>query len=105
ATILDVVCRRLGVEKSELLASSRHRRIVLARGLVSYLAREMTTLSYPEIARAVGRRNHSTVLTAGRRLSEQLDRGESVELDPQTAAISLRELVDQLRHDLLRGGH
>lgn len=104
ATILDTVCRKLGVEKSELLASSRHRRIVLARGLVSYLARELTTLSYPEIARAIGRRNHSTVLTAGRRLQEQLERSESVELDPQAGSIALRELVDQLRHDLIRGG-
>lgn len=104
ATILEVVCRRLGVERSELLGSGRHRRVVLARGLVSYLARELTTLSYPEIARAIGRSNHSTVLTAGRRLHEQLERGERIELDPQAGSMPLKELVDHLRHELTRHG-
>jgi chromosomal replication initiator protein len=100
--IIDVVCRRLAVERTDLLTTTRHRRVVLARGLVSHLGRELTTLSYPEIGRALGRRNHSTVLTAGRRLAEQVEINEAIELEDGNPPIALRELVDQLRHEIRR---
>lgn len=100
--IIDVVCQRLGIERTDLLSTTRHRRVVLARGVVSHLSRELTTLSYPEIGRALGRRNHSTVLTAGRRLAEQVESNETIELDDGNAALSLREFIDQLRHEIRR---
>lgn len=100
--IIDVVCQRLAVERTDLLSTTRHRRVVLARGIVSHLARELTTLSYPEIGRALGRRNHSTVLTAGRRLAEQVEANEPVDLENGHPPIALRELVDQLRHEIRR---
>jgi chromosomal replication initiator protein len=104
ASIVEAVCAQLGVDRAEVMSASRHRRIVLARGLISHLARELTTHSFPEIARALGRRNHSTILTAGRRLQEQL------EAEPRGAARAggdpcLRELIDQLRHLILRTAH
>ena len=102
STIVDVVCCRLGVERSELLGSTRHRRVVLARGIVSFLARDLTTMSYPEIGRALGRKNHSTVLTASRRLSDQIKAGNKTNLQDSDDSILLRELVDQLRHEIRR---
>jgi chromosomal replication initiator protein len=101
-TIVEVVCRRLGVERSDLLGSTRHHRVVIARAVVSYLARELTTLSFPEIGRALGRRNHSTVLTASRRLSDQIAAGEPARLDENGSGGSLAELVDHLRHEVKR---
>ena len=46
-TIVKAVCARLGVEASQLAGSSRHKFLVLARSLSLYLARELTTMSYP----------------------------------------------------------
>jgi chromosomal replication initiator protein len=40
AAVIDAVCQRLGVGKSDLMGSGRHRRVVLARALVAYLGRE-----------------------------------------------------------------
>ena len=68
------------VNKADLLASGRHRRVVLARSLVVYLGREMTTQSFPEIAQALGRANHSTVHTADQRLRKQIPQDEMVDL-------------------------
>ena len=101
ASIIDAVCTRLGVVKADLLASGRHHRVVLARSLVAYLGRELTTHSFPEIAQALGRNNHSTIHTADQRLRKQLADNELINLGDGQSIISLKELIDQLRHDVL----
>lgn len=71
--IVAVVCGALGVLVSDLGAPSRHPKVVLAREMVTHLGRQHTTLSYPEIARAIGRPNHSTVITSHQRLKWKLE--------------------------------
>ena len=101
--IIDAVCTRLGVSRPDLLGSGRHQRIVLARAMIAYLARELTTLSFPEIARALGRRHHSTIHTADQRLRRQLEAGQTVDLGRPGAPVTIRELGHQLRHEIIRG--
>ncbi len=103
-TVVEVVCDHLGVNRADLMGSGRHRRVVLARGLVAYLGRMLTTLSYPEIAQAMGRRHHSTVHTAAKRVTGQLDGHHTIDLSTVGlgAGVSLEELVDQLRHLIVR---
>ncbi len=69
----------------------------------------MTTMSFPEIARGLGRENHSTVHTAARRIERELEESETT--DGKAAAalplqsgdnVTLRELVEQLKYDILR---
>ncbi len=100
--IIDVICERLAVERADLTGTSRHQRIVLARGLVAHLSREMTTMSYPEIAQALGRKYHSTIHTAAKRLGRQLSAGERIAV-PAGGEIALVDFVDQLRHEIGRG--
>ncbi len=99
--IIDAVCIRIGVESDELLGRGRHRRVVLARGLVVHLARELTTLSFPEIARGLGRENHSTVHTAARRILRNLQANTALAL-PGVGEGTLREFVEQLKYDVVR---
>jgi chromosomal replication initiator protein len=98
--IVEGVCERLRVTREDLLGSGRHARTVVARGLVAHLARELTTHSYPEIARALGRDTHSAVHTAAQRLRAMIERDDRVSAGGE----SVREVVDQLRHDLARSG-
>ncbi len=100
--ILEVVCDAVGVERDDLLSNGRHRRVVLARGLSAYLAREMTNACFPEIASALGRTTHSTVHTADRRIRRQLELDETVP-DTDGGTVRLRDLVDEIRSMLRRG--
>jgi chromosomal replication initiator protein len=102
STILDHVCDRLAIGRADLMSSGRHRRVVLARALVAYLGRELTTQSYPEIARELGRSYHSTVHTAAQRLKRQMDENGDVDIGTTERPMPLRELVDQLRHEILK---
>lgn len=96
ATIVSETCRALGVDVSEFLGRGRHKRVVLARSLVAHLSRRLTTQSYPEIARAMGRPNHSTVITAERRIVEQMKDATPLapDLAPAYAGLTVRELAD-----------
>ncbi len=102
ASVIEAVCERLGISRADLVGSSRHRRVVIGRSLVAYLARELTTLSFPEIAQSIGRENHSTVHTADQRLRGQLQRDDRLRLGGNEPATSLRELADLLRRDLCK---
>lgn len=95
--LVDVICNRLNVARGDVLGSGRHRRIVLARGLIAYLGRELTTHSFPEIAQALGRKNHSTIHTAHHRLREQVANNDPVELGGGEQPLLVKELIDQVR--------
>ncbi len=103
-TVIDTVCNRLVVDRADLMGTGRHRRVVAARGLVAYLARSMTTLSYPEIAQALGRKHHSTIHTAVGRMNRQLKDRIRVEVGEHSESVCVCELVDQLRHLILGVG-
>jgi chromosomal replication initiator protein len=104
--VIDRVCARTGVEREELFGNQRHRRIVVARGLAAFLARELTNHSFPEIGRALGRDNHSTVHGAVRRIEQMLEARERIECADDAVAgedgkAPLSEIVAHIRHDIL----
>jgi len=95
-TISSEVCAYLRVDLTEMLGRGRHKRVVLARSLTAHLARRMTSLSYPEIARAMNRPNHSTIITACNRIGAQLDAGERLQLGSEFDGMTLAEVRDTL---------
>ena len=69
---MSVVGARLGVSRAQIMASDRHRHLVLARSLTVYLARQLTPMSYPEIAAGLGKASHSAIVAADQRIAAQL---------------------------------
>ena len=77
--------------------------VVLARGVISLLARELTAASYPEIATALGRRTHSTVHAAQRRLQRAVHDGGTCMIRGQE--VEVERLLDQVRSALTGRSH
>ncbi|HRX87008.1 MAG TPA: chromosomal replication initiator protein DnaA [Phycisphaerae bacterium] len=75
--IESVVTIFFGLTPADLHTSRKTRTIALARGTAMYLARKYTTMSFPEIGRFMGNKNHSTVILACRRISQMLDKDEA----------------------------
>jgi chromosomal replication initiator protein len=92
--VVAAACRVLNVSASEFMGRGRHKRVVLARSIAATLCRRFTTMSYPEIARAMGRPNHSTIITACQRLARQLETGEPSGLDGDLAEMSIARLIE-----------
>jgi len=101
-TILNTVLEYMSVDRARVLSSSRHHHIVLARALTIHFARQMTMMSYPEIAAAMGRRNHSTIVTAAQRIEKQLKANPFVILPATMEQLSLVELVEHLKRAIVR---
>ncbi len=100
--ILQTVCDRLDVPAGKITGSSRHKHVVLARALVIHLTRVVRKMSYPEIAAALGKKSHSTVITADKRMEKMLASDERLLLPGGAGDTTLRALLDELRATLAR---
>lgn len=67
-----------GLRPADLHTSKKSRTIALARGIAMYLTRKHTDMSFPEIGRFMGGKNHSTVLLACRRIARLIEASASV---------------------------
>jgi chromosomal replication initiator protein len=72
--IQDAVCAVCGLGREDLLSHRRSAKVSQARQLAMYLARELTTMSLAEIARAFDR-DHTTVIHALRAVDGRLEPG------------------------------
>ena len=64
------VCQFYGLTTMQLTSNRRHRDTTRPRQIAMYLARNLTGKSYPEIAKRLGRADHSTALNAIRRIEK-----------------------------------
>lgn len=77
-TIITRICQEMTVSKSDLAGKGRQKKVVMARELIVHTARDLTSKSFPEIAYAIGRPNHSTVITAAKRFKERIAESQPV---------------------------
>ncbi|MDK7148894.1 chromosomal replication initiator protein DnaA [Winkia sp. UMB3158] len=61
-----------GVTLDQLCSADRSRALSEARQIAMYLCRELTTLSLPKIGQEFGGRDHTTVMHAQRKITEQM---------------------------------
>lgn len=101
--ILQSVCEYFGLENKDLMSGRRQRTISLARSVAMYLVRKTAKLSFPEIGTRMGKRNHSTVISACRRIERAVQRNtplfwtSSVGERQEEAAELLQRLEEQSR--------
>jgi chromosomal replication initiator protein len=74
--ILAAVAEHFAVPPEALLGSGREKLVSAARAVAMYLARQHTGMSYPEIGRALGGKNHSTVIAACQRVEGMITGNE-----------------------------
>jgi chromosomal replication initiator protein len=70
-------CRYFDIGFDELIGHKRTRRLVTPRQVAMYLSRELTDSSLPNIGKAFGNRDHTTVMYAVQKVAQQMsDEGE-----------------------------
>ncbi|MCA9080176.1 MAG: AAA family ATPase [Planctomycetaceae bacterium] len=87
----QVVCETFGLAQQDLRGTSKKQSITRPRMLAMYLARRLASLPYSEIGEHFGKRNHSTVMSAERRISRDLETGTFVKLGGEQ--VPLKELL------------
>lgn len=81
--VLRAVCLHYGVSPDALTSGDRHKSISRARHIAMYLCREFCGLSFPELGRLFGGRDHTTTMGAVRKVQRLVsdDADFNVELD------------------------
>ena len=82
--ILGAVAEKYSFSIEELKARNRHRPLVTARQVGMYLFRELTDLSYPQIAKEFGGRDHTTVIHAFEKISALMKERQAIYDDVQS---------------------
>jgi len=75
-----LVCHHFHIRSSDLTSKDRHKTVAFARHVAMYLCKQRLKCSFPELGRAFGGRDHTTVMSAVRKIEAQRD------TDPQVRA-------------------
>jgi chromosomal replication initiator protein len=78
--IQRAVCHHFHLRSIDLTSKDRHKSVAFARHVAMYLCKQRLKVSFPEIGRAFGNRDHTTVISAVRKIEAQRDS------DPQVRA-------------------
>jgi chromosomal replication initiator protein len=90
--IVAAVGRYYRIPQAQLKSGSRRQSIVAARAMVIYLAREIAAATYEQFGRALGGRDHTTIIHSYRKIEQERAR------EP-----ALQQAIDELRRMLV--GH
>lgn len=69
--IQRAVCQHFHLRTSDLTSKDRHKTVAFARHVAMYLCKQRLKCSFPELGRAFGGRDHTTVMSAVRKIENQ----------------------------------
>ena len=87
--IQRVVCDYYKISIEQMKGKNRNNEINFPRQIAIYLCRELTTESFPKIGSYFGGRNHSTIISADKKIRKELTKNEN-----------LRQVIKDLKRNL-----
>ena len=76
--ILEETAKQFGFTQDEIISKHRQRPLVTSRQIAMYVMRELTDLSYPNIAREFGGRDHTTVIHAVEKIGSLMSKDRQI---------------------------
>lgn len=101
ADVEDAVCSLFGIEEETLKSKTRKQNVAQPRMLAMYLSRILTETPYSEIGNYFGGRNHSTVMSAEKKITEQLSNNGTIRVSTETW--ELQDLIETLKDRIQAG--
>jgi chromosomal replication initiator protein len=88
--IIKTVSSQFNIKISDIKSQKKNKNLVMARQVCMFLAREMTSASFPDIGEKVGGRDHSTVIYAHNKVKKLVEQDKT-----------LRETLEEIQETLL----
>ena len=76
--VIDTACDMFDLSRDLIVGTSRRQPLVRARQIAMYTTRDLTELSYPQIGKSFGNRDHTTVMHACRKIQDQIENNKEV---------------------------
>jgi chromosomal replication initiator protein len=77
--ITSAVAAYFSVSPNEIHSPKKDRNISMARSFCMYLTRRMTKMSFPEIGKTLGNKNHATVILACRKIEQAVESNQRMQ--------------------------
>lgn len=103
--VIEAVCSVMGVHGEEYYGRGRHPKVVFSRQVTVELLRRHTSLSYPEIAAAMNRPNHSSSITMHRTYDLLIDEEQCFGGVNMTRREIVRAVEERLNLGVRYDGH
>jgi chromosomal replication initiator protein len=94
-TIVEATAAALGFTVAQLCGPGRPKALCAARQTAMFLARRLTTASYPAIGRALGGKDHTTAMAAVDRVELQLRAGDTATRRRLEAVLQILGVADR----------
>ncbi len=88
--IIKVIAGKLNIKISDIKAHNKNKNAVFARQIAMYLARKLTNYSFPDIGQKIGGRDHSTVIYANNKISNNIK-----------SDVKLKNLIQEMEDTLI----
>ena len=76
--IIDIVSEHFSITPQEIISSNKSRKITFPRQICMYLCRKLTDFSLADIGKAIGDRDHTTILHGVDKIEEQIKEDHSL---------------------------
>lgn len=70
--IISIVADHYGVSSEDIISKKRNSEYVMPRQIVMYLCRQLTEISYENIGKILGKKDHTTIIHGVNKISEEL---------------------------------
>lgn len=91
--IIDTVCHYFELKTEEVTGQRRFKELVYPRQLIMYLLRHELSFSYPNIGKALGGKDHTTVMHGVGKIDKEIARNTNIQYD-------LAKLKEQIYQDI-----
>lgn len=88
--IIKEVSKYYQIEPSALVGKNRSKETVIPRQIAIYLVREITNMSYPDIGKHFGGRDHTTAMHAHKKMEAEMEKQDS-----------LNKIIKDIRNNIL----
>lgn len=96
--IISATAEFFDLKPADIYSARKERTVSLARSMAMYLTRRFTKMSFPEIGKAMGNKNHATVILACRKVEEALEHNTPLRWRSPAGfrSVPAKELLDRL---------
>jgi chromosomal replication initiator protein len=88
--VVKTVAAKLNIKITDIKSPKKNKNLVFARQISMFLAREMTSASFPDIGAKIGGRDHSTVIYAHNKMKRVMETDKTI-----------RDLVEEVQGTIL----
>lgn len=94
--IVAVVARYYGLELTEILGRNKHRKVLMGRNIVFYLAASLGGYTFVEIGRRIGGRDHSTVSFCHASIVKKMKLDTTLKIQVETIKAQVMEYLNSI---------